>query len=137
MGRVELALVVPGRASTPPFYVLPQRVTNAEFLRFAQAQPDRVRGAWQPEGDLGQRAALAPAVPVMGVAWGEAHACAAWLGGELPRVEQLNAAYVSGVCQDAVLEGAEEWSQPNPRPDLREGLPNATFRVVVPAPRSP
>jgi hypothetical protein len=39
-----------------------------------------------------------------------------------------------GVCPDLLTEELEEWTQPNPRRDLVEGLPTVSFRVVVPAP---
>lgn len=128
-GRLELSLVTPEGA--PPFHVLPRRVTNAQFLSFARAKPEAVRPVWHPDGELAEKAALAPAAPVMGIAWREARACAAWLGGELPTSKQLGAAYTSGVCLDTRLPDADEWFQPNPRPDLRDGLPTATFRIVA------
>jgi formylglycine-generating enzyme required for sulfatase activity len=88
--RVVMRLI-PGPA---PFYVMENKVWNGLFERFAQENPGLVGETWRLGGkadgdDVGVANRRHPALRMNRT---DAIACAAWLGGRLPRAAQLDRA---------------------------------------------
>jgi serine/threonine protein kinase len=70
----------------PDFYMMQDKVSNEVFSRFAEENPEMAAHWLQTRRDEDAR------LPVMKVSWDEARACAKWLGGDLPTLEQWDKA---------------------------------------------
>lgn len=112
-GSLSFALIqVAPNADLRSFYMLETEVPNYAFAQFAEAQPQMVGpesqrwkdGALAGERLLGVEGDQAN-LPVVSVSRDTALACAQWLGGTLPSVQQWDAA--AGL-------GRADWHEPGP-----------------------
>ena len=95
--RVPFRLIADPDSAVRPFYVMENKVTNAQFQQFARAKPQEVTTQeWQQGAMLtgGKRLGIAgkEQFPVFDVTVEDAHRCAQWLGGKLPTTQQWEAA---------------------------------------------
>jgi hypothetical protein len=67
------------------FFISQDKITRAVFRKFAASHPGKANPRWQKNG-TGEE------MPVLEVSVEEAYACARWLGGNLPTVEQWDKA---------------------------------------------
>jgi serine/threonine protein kinase len=93
---VPFVFVPRNRADDPaPFFIMENKVTNELFRKFAEANPKAVEGSKWELGGVAKRKELGatnPRHPVVRVNFAEAWACAVWLGGRIPTVEQWDKA---------------------------------------------
>jgi formylglycine-generating enzyme required for sulfatase activity len=100
---------VPFRLMTPegkpPFYVMEDKVWNGLYRAFEEQEPDKAGGTWRAGGLAGSsdRGSDESRLPALRMTRAQAVECAKWLGGRLPRAEDLD--YAAGLTRQEGRDG--------------------------------